>query len=473
MRLYSRNDRAGFAPCKTCPVRLSANVDAANEMETDRECARCCAVSLCSGTNLTAYSMLGKDSTTESSLPFQANPNRTNFSQPCRISAWGYLSSAGSNAVAVKFRLKQSKKYAMILQVSPGDALLPRRESKHLETWREGSRTMATIKDIAEKAGVAIATVDRVLHDRGRVAPETRQRILDLAKEMNYTPNSVGQGLVLRKKKWKLSFFIIESKQGPIFLDILKGAKEKAEELSQYGVEVSFVPFQFSPLSIDLATYQTDGIAVPGLPDDPYIQELCHWAHGKDIPVVCYNLPLDDSKYLAYVGCDYVQAGKMAAGLCAMATNERGKVGVLSVDGGNVPSFQRRMLGFQRELAEHYPRMEITATCCNLSERMVYQTLWDHPELDVIYLVNPGDSSACKIIKESARNPDIRIITNDLDDRQVQLLRDGVISATICQEPERQGSLPLEILYQYLVYKTAPAEKNRYTTLSIRMRQNV
>ena len=332
---------------------------------------------------------------------------------------------------------------------------------------------MATIKDIAEKAGVAIATVDRVLHNRGRVAPETRQRILQIAEELNYTPNSAGRALVVRKKKLKLSFVIIESDQGPLFVDILRGAREQAEELSQYGVETTFIPYRFSPLSIDLSTFQTDGIALPGLPDDAYIQELNRWAQEKDIPVVLYNLPMDDGTYLAYVGCDYVQAGKMAAGLCALASNERGKAGVLSVDNDRVPSYQRRMLGFQRELAEHYPRMELTAVCCDMTESRVYQMLWEHPELDVVYLIDPGDCSVCRIIKEAARNPDIRIITNDLAGQQKQLIQDGIISATICQEPERQGSLPLEILFQYLAYQTAPQQKNNYTTLSIHMRNNV
>ena len=69
---------------------------------------------------------------------------------------------------------------------------------------------MATIKEIAQRAGVSIGTVDRVLHHRGRVSPETEAQILQIVKELDYEPNAVGQGLVLRRKQLKLSFFIID-----------------------------------------------------------------------------------------------------------------------------------------------------------------------------------------------------------------------------------------------------------------------
>lgn len=334
---------------------------------------------------------------------------------------------------------------------------------------------MTTIKEIAHRAGVSIGTVDRVLHQRGRVAPETALLVRKIADELNYTPNSVGQGLALRKKKIKLSFFYVDTVRHPFFEDVLVAAKQKSNELSQYGVEVTFFKYNYDESPVDFSNLQADGIALPGSMDTFYIRQLLNWAAERQIPVVCYNIPITGQDCLAYVGCDYVQAGKIAAGLCSLISNGVGKIGILSEDDGKVPSFRHRVLGFQRELAEHYPGMEIAGVYNSMEsiEDAAYQMLWEHPDLDIVYLINPGNYNACKIIHDAAKNPGIRIITNDLTNQQREMVQNHIISATICQEPERQGSQPLEILFQYLAHQKIPQTKNQFTTLSIHIRQNI
>ena len=54
---------------------------------------------------------------------------------------------------------------------------------------------MATIKDIAKKAGVSISTVSYALNGVPKVNAETRERILAIAKEIDYHPNSLARNL--------------------------------------------------------------------------------------------------------------------------------------------------------------------------------------------------------------------------------------------------------------------------------------
>ena len=56
-----------------------------------------------------------------------------------------------------------------------------------------------TIREIARRAGVSIGTVDRVIHKRVRVAPETRKRVEALIEELGYTPNPIARHLKRRK----------------------------------------------------------------------------------------------------------------------------------------------------------------------------------------------------------------------------------------------------------------------------------
>ena len=58
---------------------------------------------------------------------------------------------------------------------------------------------IATIKKIAGLAGVSIGTVDRVLHQRGRVSPETEAKIRRIVKDLKYKPNVFARNLKLAK----------------------------------------------------------------------------------------------------------------------------------------------------------------------------------------------------------------------------------------------------------------------------------
>ena len=53
----------------------------------------------------------------------------------------------------------------------------------------------ATIKMIAEKAGVSIGTVDRVLHDRPYVKAEVKERVPKVMEELDYRPNHMASAL--------------------------------------------------------------------------------------------------------------------------------------------------------------------------------------------------------------------------------------------------------------------------------------
>jgi LacI family transcriptional regulator len=58
---------------------------------------------------------------------------------------------------------------------------------------------MANIKQVADACGVSIATVSNIFNGKGRVSEETKERILRIAKEMNYVPNIMAKNLKQRR----------------------------------------------------------------------------------------------------------------------------------------------------------------------------------------------------------------------------------------------------------------------------------
>ena len=89
---------------------------------------------------------------------------------------------------------------------------------------------MATIKEIALKAGVSIGTVDRVLHNRGMVNAQTKERVEAVMRELNYRPNQAAQGLAARKKKLRISFFLPNIQHHPFFEKVAHAAEKKAKD---------------------------------------------------------------------------------------------------------------------------------------------------------------------------------------------------------------------------------------------------
>jgi DNA-binding LacI/PurR family transcriptional regulator len=83
-----------------------------------------------------------------------------------------------------------------------------------------------TIKEIADKARVSIATVSRALNDDEKVKPETRQVILSIAREFHYKPNILARSLV--KNQSNIIGVVLPEVDGEFFSEIIHGIDEIA-----------------------------------------------------------------------------------------------------------------------------------------------------------------------------------------------------------------------------------------------------
>lgn len=345
---------------------------------------------------------------------------------------------------------------------------------------------MVTIKDIAQHAGVSRGTVDRVLNNRGRTSPENEALVRRIAQELGYQPNIAGKGLAARKKQLHLGFCYPKDQMAPFHEAAYQGAMQYAEELKPYSVTVEFFPWTIQQyfertLAGQLAEKEEiDGWVVDGILANALVDALAQ-ADKADVPVVVYNVDIEKEKRLAYVGCDYEKAGRLACGVAALMTNGAAKVGIVTQDDGKYSCSSTRISGFEKEMQENYPKMEVVARqFMDLSMDQfdffmkVKEMLQNNPQIDVLYVVNPGDYTICQAIRRASENHEIKIITNDLVlESQREMVKQGEIAATICQEPEKQGAKPLEILFNYLALGKQPESDWYQTELSVRIRQNV
>ena len=87
---------------------------------------------------------------------------------------------------------------------------------------------MATIRDVAEKAGVSVATVSHVINGTRKVAPETEARVRRAMEELGYQPNAIAQSL--RKRTTYAIGILVSDITNPFFATLVRGAEDAALE---------------------------------------------------------------------------------------------------------------------------------------------------------------------------------------------------------------------------------------------------
>ena len=133
---------------------------------------------------------------------------------------------------------------------------------------------MSTLQEIADNLGVSIATVSRALNDKPGVSHEIRQKVLNLAKELQYRPNLAARNLSTSRTNTVL--FIVHRRQFPAAMDpfypyIMHGLEER---LSGEGYSVMLLTLNDEQITLGpgslpaLQEHRADAVVLAG-PDIP------------------------------------------------------------------------------------------------------------------------------------------------------------------------------------------------------------
>lgn len=182
-------------------------------------------------------------------------------------------------------------------------------------------------------------TVSLILtrNPRARVAPETRERVLRIAKEIGYRPNRLAQALVARR-----SFaigVIVPGFDNPFYAEVLSGAEKVAAEAG-YAVLLGEVGALDAVQHLRaLRDRQIDGVIIAGVAAFTLPAEEL-----DDLNVVLVNQP---SQRFASVGGDSERAGQMAAAhLVSLGHRRAAFIGPAT----SIPAFRLRERGFVQAL---------------------------------------------------------------------------------------------------------------------------
>lgn len=204
-----------------------------------------------------------------------------------------------------------------------------------------------TIKDIARQAGVSTATVSKVLNRKDSViGDETRQKVLSLARELNYTPNSLARSLVTRKSH--VIGIIVPDILNPYFTELVR-ACDDAARLRGYTTLVcnseGIAEIETAHLT-SFGGHRVDGVLLAAsdvIPDTELLDAL-------RIPFVCMDREIGPvARLVATVDTDY-RSGALQA---TRHLIEKGHTRIAFLSGApHRSNTQIRLAGYKDALAE-------------------------------------------------------------------------------------------------------------------------
>ncbi len=340
-----------------------------------------------------------------------------------------------------------------------------------------------TLNQIAEAAGVSRGTVDRALNNRGRIKPEVSERILKIAKEMGYRRNLAGRALALSKTDLRIGV-LVQAAETPNIKKLLEGIEEARAQVREFGFEVIIKKVQGidSEQALrklhELCDDGCSGIALMPSEEAAFVSQVNKIA-DRGIPVVTFNSDLEGSKRQCFVGQDSIQSGKVAAGLMAQILSPGSSVLIISGHPG-YESHRNRTVSFIKELTEIRPDLKLLPVKYALddsirAEDISYQMLSNAQRgRDVgIYMAAAGLDGVANSVRRTGLSGHVKLISNDLTEQNIQLIKNGEADFLIGQDPLTQGREPVMILFRQLFEKKPPRLEPLYTDITIKTRYNV
>jgi LacI family transcriptional regulator len=338
------------------------------------------------------------------------------------------------------------------------------------------------IKDIALKAKVSTGTVDRVLHNRGRVSEKVKQRILKIVEDMDYKPNLIARALG-SNKIYQIAALIPDHNYDLYWLASKSGIEKAENDLKQFGVHVK--EFLFNPYDVqsfinkaeEVSKANPDGILLSPIFYREVLPFFERWKENK-IPFVLFITQIADFNPLSYIGQDSYRSGLLAAKLIHYGEPDPGTFLILHIDEeiSNAAHLLKKEQGFrnyfmQNHLSQyHIIKAELSLAKDGSFTKKLDEIIENTPELSAIFVTTSKSFEIAKYLEQHVIKH-MKIVGYDLLPANIHYLNKGTISFLINQNPKGQGYWGINLLTDHLVFKKRIPEL-KYLPLDIVTKEN-
>jgi LacI family transcriptional regulator len=161
-----------------------------------------------------------------------------------------------------------------------------------------------TIRHVAERAGVSVATASRALNDKGDVSVRTRERVRDAARSLGYSVDRAARALVTQQTR--LVAVVVGDNAGHRDLSLIFFGKVLAA-VSHRLAQSHYDPLLLQPLDVNPHQRFDAAILIGVDNDDPLVAEL----FAREVPLVGVDVRCP-GKRAAYVGSDHAEGVRLS-----------------------------------------------------------------------------------------------------------------------------------------------------------------
>jgi LacI family transcriptional regulator len=310
---------------------------------------------------------------------------------------------------------------------------------------------------IAELANVSIGTVDRALHGRGGIKEATRHRILQVAQQIGYTPNLAARALSAARAS--ASIGVCMPREIHFFYDQLwSGVLDEGRRVAQLGINFVNRPVQIlgehdTEAFRELLASGVNGIVLTaGNPKG--LKPLIDEAEERGIRVVCVSTDAPESRRSCIVCVEPRLNGCLAGELMGKFVPPGSQVAVVAgmLD---TEDHRKKTDGFAEAFPQHCAGGSIfTVIEGHEDEDESFQKTFDllrrAPTLAGLYVNTVNCLPVCRALGAHGLAGKVKLITTDLFAEMAPYFQKGIITASIYQQPHRQGQMAVRLMADHL-----------------------
>lgn len=319
-----------------------------------------------------------------------------------------------------------------------------------------------TIKDIAKMAKVSRGTVDRVLHNRGKVSEDALIRVNEVLEKINYHPNLIARSLK-NSKDYYVAVLMPDYESDAYWKTCYKGIKDAAKEFKSYGVSIELYFFTISEAGSFMEAFERileanpDGLVlVPAFSQEA--QEVYKVCEERSIAFNTFNTPPEEGVEASFVGQDMVQSGRLGAELLHLLDKSASRLLIVHINDEefeNAIHLKKKERGFRAFLSERSDieilRLSIQHSAIEDQQAEIRKFLQENENISGIWVSSSKAFVVAEVLSDLKLS--ISLVGYDLIEKNTRFLEKGNIDFLINQNPRSQAFFSVAHVAEKLAFQ--------------------